>query len=177
MKNIALPLCAALALAVGLAYAGTDPLLGTWKADIKPGGDLKSQTTTVVAAPGGYTFNNDIQPAQGGAMKMSLAVVPDGKPHTENSAMGPVTSTCHRTAPRTIGCKVSFAGSDSMSDFVLSADGKTLTETDTSMAQRVEYSSATNISENNGKVTQDPTASHTQTSESEQAQSMVFHKQ
>src|SRR5690242_15791016 len=113
MKNLILPLCAALVLAAGAVHAADDPLLGTWKAGLKPGSDLESLTTTVVAAPGGYSFNNDMQPPKGPAMKTSLAVVPDGKPHTTQSAFGPIVSTCNRSDPRTLSCKINFGGSDS----------------------------------------------------------------
>jgi hypothetical protein len=177
MKNTILPLCAALMLAAAAAHAGDDPLLGTWKADLKPGGDLKSLTTTIVAAPGGYSFNNEMQPSQGPAMKTSMAVVPDGKPHTTQSAFGPIASTCNRTAPRTIECKVNIGGSDSKSVFTLSDDGKTMTEADTHEVVNVRASSSSNISEQNGKVTQGPTSPHTQTTKSEQTETTVFHKQ
>lgn len=177
MKNAILPLCAALMLVAGAAHAADDPLLGTWKADLKPGGDLKSLTTTVVAAPGGYSFNNDMQPPQGPAMKTSMAVVPDGKPHATQSAFGPIVSTCHRSDPHTLDCKVNLGGSDSNSVFTLSADGKTLTEADTHEVVNVRASSTSNISEQNGKVTQGPASSHAQTTRSEQTETTVFHKQ
>jgi hypothetical protein len=177
MKHTVLPLCAALIFAVGTAHAADDPLLGTWKADLKPGGDLKSLTTTVVAAPGGYSFENDMQPPQGPAMKMGLAVVPDGKPHTTQSAFGPIVSTCHRGDTHTIACKVNLGGSDSKSVFTLSDDGTTLTEADTHEVVSVRASSSSNISEENGKVTQGPASSHTQTTTSEETETTVFHKQ
>jgi hypothetical protein len=177
MKNLILPLCAALVLAAGSVHAADDALPGTWNADLKPGGDLKSLTTTVVAAPGGYSFNSDMQPAQGPAMKTSLAVVLDGKPHTTRSAFGPIISTCHREDPHTIACKVNLGGSDSQSVFTLSADGKTLTEADTHEVVNVRASSSSNISEQNGKVTQGPASSHTQTTTSEETETTVFHKQ
>lgn len=177
MKNTILPLCAALMLAATAAHAGDDPLLGTWKADLKLGGDLKSLTTTIMAAPGGYSFNNDMQPPQGPAMKTSMAVVPDGKPHTTQSAFGPIASTCNRTAPRIIECKVNIGGSDSKSVFKLSDDGMTLTEADTHEVVDVRASSSSNISEQNGKVAQGPASSHTQTTKSEETETTVFHKQ
>ena len=177
MKSTILPLCTAVILAAGAAHAADDPLLGTWKADLKPGGDLKALTTTVVAAPGGYRFNNDMQPAQGPAMEMSLAVVPDGKPHTTPSAFGPVVSTCHRGDALTIECKVNLGGSDSKSVFTLSGDGRTLTEADTHEVVNVRASSSSNISEQDGKVTQGPASSHTQTTKSEETETTVFHRQ
>jgi hypothetical protein len=177
MKNLILPLCAALMLAAGAAHAGDDPLVGTWKADLKPGGDLKSLTTTVVAVPGGYSFNNDMQPPQGPAMKTSLPVVTDGKPHTTQSAFGPIISTCQRSGSRAIECKVNLGGSDSKSVFTLSDDGKTLTEADTHEVVNVRASSSTHVSEQDGKVTQGPTSSHSQTTTSEETETTVFHKQ
>jgi len=143
MKNAILPLCAALMLAAGAVHAADDPLLGTWKADLKT----------------------------------SLTVVLDGKPHTTQSAFGPIVSTCNRSEPHTLECKVNFGGSDSKSVFTLSADAKTLTEADTHEVVNVRASSSSNISEQNGKVTQGPASSHTQTTTSEETETTVFHKQ
>jgi hypothetical protein len=110
-------------------------------------------------------------------MKMGLAVVPDGKPHTTQSAFGPIVSTCHRGDTHTIACKVNLGGSDSKSVFTLSDDGTTLTEADTHEVVSVRASSSSNISEENGKVTQGPASSHTQTTTSEETETTVFHKQ
>jgi hypothetical protein len=177
MKNLVLPLCAALVLAAGPARASDDPLIGTWNADLEPGGDLKSLTTTIVAAPGGYSFNNDMQPPQGPPMKTSMAVMPDGKPHTTQSAFGPIISTCRRNDPHVIECTVNLGGSDSKSVFTLSDDGKTLTEADTHEVVNVRASSSTHVSEQDGKVTQGPTSSHTDTTTGEETETTVFHRQ
>jgi hypothetical protein len=177
MKNAILPLCAALMLAAGAVHAADDPLVGTWKADVKPGGDIKAQTVTVTAAPGGYSFETIIQPAQGDKIETVQPVVPDGKPHTANSAYGPITATCHRTDPRTLRCATVFMGSNSTSTFALSADGQTLTETDVNQVETVNASSETHVAEDNGKLSQDSTSGTSSTKMGTETETTVFHKQ
>ncbi|HET7930774.1 MAG TPA: hypothetical protein VFL63_05240 [Rhodanobacteraceae bacterium] len=136
-KNLQLlPLLLALPiLATGIAQAAPDPLPGTWTAppsreDTAMG--LTGTTLTVAAAPGGYTFSS-VAHGKHGDMQATLPTIPDGKPHTGSTTFGPATATCHRTDPRTLACEVRMGPSPpSQSTFVLSADGKTLTETDTS---------------------------------------------
>lgn len=177
MKNAILPLCAALMLAAGAVHAADDPLVGTWKADVKPGGDIKAQTVIVTAAPGGYSFETVIQPAQGDKIETVQPVVPDGKPHTANSAYGPITATCHRTDPRTLRCATEFMGSNSTSTFALAADGKTLTETDVNQVETVDASSQTHAAEDNGKLLQDSTRGSSSTKMGTETETTVFHKQ
>lgn len=177
MKNTFLPLCTALMLAAGAVHAADDPLIGTWKADMKPGGDIKGQTVTVAAAPGGYSFETVVQPVKGDEIKTVQPVVPDGKPHTANSAYGPITATCHRSNPRTLRCATVFMGSNSTSTFALSADGMTLTETDVNQVEKVDASSQTQVAETDGKLSQDSTSGTSSTTMGTETETTVFHKQ
>lgn len=158
-------------LLAGIARAAAaDPLVGTWTAP--PGHGMGSQTLTVKPAPGGYTFVTTMGP-----MTVTFAIVPDGKPHASRSAIGPVSTTCHRGKPDTLDCISTVAGSTTPMTFTLSADGRTLTETVVNETEHVRYSGSSRIAEHDGTVTQGPTSASKQTSVSKQTDTLVYRKQ
>lgn len=153
-----------------VAAAATDQLVGTWKAP--PSHGMGSQTLTVTPAPGGYVFVTTMGP-----MTVPFAIVPDGKPHASRSAMGPVSTTCHRGKPGTIDCISTLAGSTTPMTFALSADGRTLTESVVNETEHVHYSASSHIAEHDSAVTQGPTTGSKQTSVSKQTDTLVYRKQ
>lgn len=108
------------------AGAAGDPWVGTWHKQGKNGAPDTTLTITPVA--GGYTF---VRKHGDAPAAITVAVIPDGRPHSTKGAMGQMTSTCHHTDARTIACKLSMSGLDSDATYAMSADGKSLTDSET----------------------------------------------
>jgi hypothetical protein len=115
----------ALALATGMASAAGDPWVGTWHRQ-GPNG-APDITLTVTPAPGGYTFARKQSDTP---VEMSVPVIPDGHPHAAKGALGPLTATCRHADARTLTCKLSMAGLENELSYALSADGKSLTDSE-----------------------------------------------
>lgn len=126
-KAIVLALSAVCAMAVSCAAgAAGDPWLGTWHKHGKNG--APDTTLTITPAAGGYTF---VRKDGDAPVAITVAVIPDGRPHPMKGAMGPMTSTCHHTDVRSIACELSMSGLDSDATYSMSADGKSLTDSET----------------------------------------------
>lgn len=171
-----IPSIITLALLVGAttaALAATDPLTGTWRPQPRGKSDTGADALQIVPIPGGCTFRN-----QHGGMTMDLTVIPDGKPHSSQTPFGPITATCRRLSASKLECNETSPGMPPMTArYALSADGRTLTETDTGQEETVEYSASESVSGGAGGISHSPPASRKKTSGSAYTETTVFHRQ
>lgn len=162
------------------AAATTSPWVGTWQADLTtlnpPDHSITSQTLTITATADGYSMH-EVLANGGNPMNVDWTVITDGKPHTNKSAFGGVTTTCNSPGAKIIKCSISIAGSGSNSDLTLSADGKTITETDVNEVTHEHYSSQTSASIVGTTVSKGPTTNQHQQTSSTETQVVVYRKQ
>lgn len=168
-------------LGMRTAHAGEPPsMLGIWKADLAAMSPtdttLSRQMLRVTTLPSGFLFHLDIQ-SSGGETDILQPIIPDDKPHVEQTEYGPSSSTCHSADPNTIECRMSMAGSPSQTRFVLSANGSTLTETDIIEVVHEHHSAQTGADIEGTRANQTPTTSGQQQTTSTETRIVVYRRQ
>ena len=136
MRSLQVGVFVALVFAVGIA-AQTDPRMGTWKmnpAESKYNTDPpKSQTVKYESAEGGFKFTADTVPANGQPTHNETIAKADGKEYAVKGSANVATRTYTKIDDRTwkIVDKLHNGKPGLTHTEVLSADGKTLTVTNT----------------------------------------------
>lgn len=129
--------CGVLALAVPAIAQPKDPFVGTWtlnlaKSKYSPGPPPKSVTVTYEAAESGYKVSVKTEPASGEMQEWSYTTSLDGKDSPVTGNPNADTIAVKRIDARTLETVSKKGGQATITGrIVLSADGKTRTNTQT----------------------------------------------